>query len=74
VAITTSDGRRLRWHKQGRAHALAAELGPVWVANFRPALFQVLPDGSLIARGADALACDIVRVTVSRGWRAAEPI
>jgi len=62
VAISTSDGRRLRWHKQGRAHALPAELGPVWIANFKPALFQVMPDGALVARGADAQASDIVKV------------
>jgi len=66
VAIITSDGRRLRWHKQGRAHTLPAELGPVWVANFKPALFQVMPDGALVARGADAHAADIAQVALER--------
>jgi len=66
VLIITSDGRRLRWHKQGKAHALPAELGPVWVANFKPALFQVMPDGALVARGADAQASDIARVELER--------
>jgi hypothetical protein len=64
VLITAADGTRRRWRKQGREHTLAAELGPVWVANFKPAMFQVLDDGQLLPRGADARALEVVSVAL----------
>ncbi len=62
VMITTVDGRRLRWRKGGQPHSLSPELGPVWVANFRPAVFQVLGDGTLIPRGSADGASDVLKV------------
>ncbi|MHC5067734.1 MAG: hypothetical protein ACYTF0_04000 [Planctomycetota bacterium] len=62
VRITTVDGRHLLWHKGGQVHQLRAELGPTWVANFKPALFQALPDGSFVPRGSDPRAVDVIRV------------
>lgn len=63
VRITTADGRQLHWHKAGRRHQLPAELGPMWVANFKPALFQVMPDGAIVPRGATG-AADIATVAL----------
>jgi hypothetical protein len=63
IRITTADGRQLLWHKAGRHHQLPDELGPMWVANFKPALFQVLPDGSIVPRGATG-AADIATVAL----------
>lgn len=63
IRITTADGRQLHWHKAGRRHQLPTELGPMWVANFKPALFQVLPDGAIVPRGT-AGAVDIAAVAL----------
>jgi hypothetical protein len=51
VCLITADGTRLLWHKGGRPHTLDERLGPLWVQNFKPAIFQVLPDGQLVSRG-----------------------
>lgn len=67
IRLTTSDGRRLLWHKGGRIHELSPELVPMWVANFQPALFQVLPDGHIVPRGSDPKAVDIVKVAADGG-------
>ncbi len=65
VLITTADGRRLHWHRAGARHTLAADLGPLWVANFKPALFQVTADGAIIPRGSQADALEIVAVALA---------
>jgi hypothetical protein len=62
IRITTIDGRTMPWRKSGQIHSLAPELGPVWLANFKPDLFQVLPDGHIVPRGADPKAVDIAKV------------
>jgi hypothetical protein len=69
VLITTADGRRLFWHRAGARHTLAAALGPLWVANFKPALFQVTAEGAIIPRGSQADALEIAAVELA----AAEP-
>ncbi len=63
IRIATADGQSLLWRREGRVHTLALELGPMWVANFKPALFQVLPDGSIVPRGA-AGAKDLASVVL----------
>lgn len=65
IGLTTSDGRQLLWNKAGRVHDLPADLAAHWVAHFQPSLFQVMPDGSIVPRGADPKAVDIVRVAVA---------
>ena len=65
MLITTADGRRLLWHRNGARHTLAAALGPLWVANFKPALFQVTAAGAIIARGSQADALEIVAVELA---------
>jgi hypothetical protein len=65
MVLVTVDGRRLLWHKGGRIHDLAPELAPVWVASFKPALFQVLPDGHIVPRGSDPKAVDIQSVAIA---------
>lgn len=67
ICLTTSDGRHLLWHKAGRVHDLPADLAAHWVAHFQPSLFQVRPDGSIVPRGTDPKAVDIVRVAVDPG-------
>jgi hypothetical protein len=63
VVITTADGRTLRWRKNDRVHSLSPELGPIWIANFRPGVFQVLADGSLVPRGTPG-ASDVAAVAL----------
>jgi hypothetical protein len=51
VRLTTADGTTLFWHKGGRIHSLDERLGPLWIQNFKPNLFQVDADGQLVPRG-----------------------
>ncbi len=64
VLITTADGRQLYWHRAGARHTLAAALGPVWIDNFKPALFQITAAGAIVPRGQQADALEIVAVTL----------
>jgi hypothetical protein len=47
IRITTVDGEVLYWHKRGEVHVVDEDVARVFVASFKPELFQVLPDGSL---------------------------
>jgi hypothetical protein len=67
IRITTVDGRRVLWRKGGQVHSLAPELGPVWVQNFKPSLFQVMPDGHIVPRDSDPKATDIASVDLEAG-------
>jgi hypothetical protein len=51
VILTLADGTRAAWRRGGGVHTLSEELGPTWVANFQPRLFQALPDGHIVPRG-----------------------
>ncbi|MBA3710230.1 MAG: hypothetical protein H0W83_15575 [Planctomycetes bacterium] len=70
VVIITVDGRRLAWRKNDRIHTLSPELGPLWIANFKPAVFQVLSDGSLVPRGSSPDAVDVATVELEADPRA----
>ncbi len=67
IRIITSEGRSVLWHKTGKLHSLAPELGPRWLEHFKPGLFQVLPDGQMVAHGSDPKAVDIIRVERAPG-------
>ena len=62
IAVTTTCGQKLIWHKGGREHTLSYELGPTWVQNFKPQLFQIAADGSFVPRGSMATAMDVANV------------
>lgn len=47
IKITTLDGQIFLWHKRGALHTVEEDVANVFVANFKPELFQVRPDGSL---------------------------
>ncbi|MEC9351727.1 MAG: hypothetical protein VYD81_00290 [Planctomycetota bacterium] len=47
IRITTEDGETLYWNKRGGIHIVDEDVAQIFVANFKPELFQVLPDGSL---------------------------
>ena len=47
IRITTEDGDTLYWNKRGGIHIVDEDVAQIFVANFKPELFQVLPDGSL---------------------------
>ena len=47
ILITTEDGDTLYWNKRGGIHIVDEDVARIFVANFKPELFQVLPDGSL---------------------------
>ena len=47
IRITTVGGETLYWHKRGRLHTVEEDVADIFVASFKPELFQVRPDGSL---------------------------
>jgi hypothetical protein len=47
IRITTEDGDTLYWNKRGSIHVVDEDVARIFVAHFKPELFQVLPDGSL---------------------------
>jgi hypothetical protein len=47
IRITTEDGGTLYWHKRGQLHVVDEDVARIFVANFKPELFQVLPDGHM---------------------------
>lgn len=62
VKITTSGGGTLYWHRAGGRHTLSQALGAHWVANFKPALFQVTPEGAIIPRDSQPGGLEILGV------------
>ncbi len=61
IRLTLVDGRTVWWHKGGQIHTLPPELAPIWVTHFKPAIFQAMPDGGIVPRGAPG-AVDIAKV------------
>ena len=47
IKVTTQDGRVFYWHKRGELHTVEEDVANVFVANFKPELFQVREDGTL---------------------------
>lgn len=47
IKITTTDGRALYWRKRDQLHTVEEDVADVFVANFKPSLFQAKPDGTL---------------------------
>ena len=49
IKITTTEGLVVYWVKRGQVHTLDEDLAKIWVANFKPAIFQVTRDGRPVA-------------------------
>ena len=49
IKITTESGQTLYWHKRGQLHTLEEDVAAIFVSSFKPDLFQVLPDGSMVS-------------------------
>ena len=47
IKVTTRDGRVFYWHKRGQLHTVEEDVAIIFVANFKPELFQVRDDGTL---------------------------
>ena len=47
IRITTANGDVLYWHKRGRLHTVEEDVADIFCRQFKPELFEVLPDGSL---------------------------
>ena len=62
ILVTTSDGRALFWHKQGKVHLLPESLANTWVEKFKPHLFDILPSGEMVGVGRDPSALKIAKV------------
>jgi len=77
IRIHTVAGDTRWWVKAGRIHSLSPDLGPVWVANFKPEVFQMLPDGQLAPRGTpgavEVLRVELVAASPDAGSMAAGP-
>lgn len=46
IRIETVDGDELFWHKRGQIHLVDEDVARAFVENFKPDVFEVLPDGS----------------------------
>jgi hypothetical protein len=62
IKITTESGRELYWVKRGQVHTLSRDLAEIWVKNFKPAIFQVTPDGELAPPSPGVTTFPIARV------------
>ena len=62
ILVTTSDGRVLFWHKQGKIHLLPESLANTWVEKFKPHLFDILFTGEMVGAGRDPAALKIAKV------------
>ena len=62
ILVTTTDGRTLFWHKQGKIHVLPESLAVTWVEKFKPHLFDILPSGEMVGSGRDPSAFKIAGV------------
>lgn len=51
IQLTTSDGQIFYWHKMGKLHTIPEDLANIWVAKFKPEIFQVTAAGELVAVG-----------------------
>ncbi len=58
IKVVTSDGTELYWHKNGRLHTVEEDVADIFVAKFNPALFEILPDGSMTSPGPDSMRID----------------
>ena len=47
IKILADDGRVFYWHKRGQLHLVDEDVATIFVANFKPAVFQVKVDGTL---------------------------
>lgn len=47
IKILTRDGRVFYWHKRGQIHVVEEDVATIFVANFRPEVFQAKEDGTL---------------------------
>ena len=47
IKVTTLEGQVFYWHKRGQLHTLEEDVASIFVANFKPELFQVREDGTL---------------------------
>jgi len=47
IRIIAEDGEVLYWHKRGEVHIVDEDVARIFVAHFKPELFQVAADGSL---------------------------
>lgn len=66
IKITTASGFEVFWVKQGRVHTLPRELAEIWVANFKPELFQVTREGELTPPAPDVESFPIAQVGMER--------
>jgi hypothetical protein len=64
VLITIPGGRTLYWHRAGTRHTLSQALGAHWIEHFKPALFQVMPDGALVPRDSQPGGLEILGVSL----------
>ncbi|MBI4600686.1 MAG: hypothetical protein HY721_01880 [Planctomycetes bacterium] len=62
IKITARDGRVLYWHKRGQLHTLEEDVARVFVQSFKPELFEVMPDGSMVSPPRPGESAPIERV------------
>ncbi|MCC6273584.1 MAG: hypothetical protein IT572_08970 [Deltaproteobacteria bacterium] len=51
IQVTTEDGRKILWKKQGKPALLLEELVDTWVSKFRTDIWEITAEGEMVGVG-----------------------
>lgn len=51
IQVTTTDGQKILWKKQGQAALLPEELVDTWVSKFRTDIWEITAEGEMVGVG-----------------------
>jgi hypothetical protein len=68
IQVTTADGQKILWKKQGRPAQLPEELVDTWVNKFRTDIWEITAEGEMVGVGrATGPTLKIVKVEKAPG-------
>ena len=51
ISVTTEDGQKITWKKQGQPALLPEELADTWVSKFRIDIWEINAEGEMVGVG-----------------------
>lgn len=51
IEVTTTDGQKVLWKKQGKPALLPEELADTWVSKFRTDIWEITAEGEMVGAG-----------------------
>lgn len=51
ILVSTEDGQKITWKKQGQAALLPEELADTWVGKFRTDIWEINAEGEMVGVG-----------------------